>query len=221
MTLPYATFEQNIKNHFYYYVHYNTGWELLYTAFNNQAMQLCFNKSVGQEHVGPWLTFQRFHSDRGELWTPRFEVEESKARVYEISNFLNAHMLGVFFNDFDQYLHDLLHCYERMRQYYGSHWSQFEDAFKRVVSTPLANRPNGGRIFAFMELRHKIQHNNAVIDQKFINRMAKAGIDHNYQVGDKIKLGIQETLNVVNELLSFAKSIDCEIEQSGLQPQDS
>jgi hypothetical protein len=62
-----------------------------------------------------------------------------------------------------------------------------------------------------MQERHKIEHNQAQIDSKFLERMQKSDIKHAYNEGDSIQKSHLDILAAQQSILEFAQDVDIKL----------
>ncbi len=75
----------------------------------------------------------------------------------------------------------------------------------------LLSRRHGKFILTLLQERHKIEHNQAQIDQLFLERMAKRNIKHAYMEGVGIKKSHIDVPLAHQAIREFAEDVDLEV----------
>jgi hypothetical protein len=70
---------------------------------------------------------------------------------------------------------------------------------------------HGRTMYMWLQLRHKLAHTAARIDQVFLDRMVRKGIAHDYRLGEKIVCLSHTPVVLWKKACEFAESVDREV----------
>ena len=193
---------------FFRYAHITGAIELYMMVLENQSLQRAVSKVISGSET-EWKQIHRFMVIDGQtvIWYPELPAERILAEKNTLLGFLYGITLSRMINDFEFYLASILQNYFGQVETTGSSWDQFIQKTK----IDLLNQKHGHFVYMLLQERHKIEHNQARIDQVFLERTAKRNVQHAYKEGDAIQKSHIDVLLAHQAIREFAEDVDAEI----------
>jgi len=197
--------EHDLDATFFRYAHLTGAIELYMMVLQNRQLQKAFSKIVSGSEI-EWKEIHRFMVLEGKTitWYPALPIQSILDNQPTLIGYLYGITLSSFIGDIDYYLFSVLKNHFGILNYSGSSLDQFI----KTVNVDLSNVKNGEFIYTLLQERHKIEHNKAQIDRKFLERLAKSNIEHVYKEGDKIQKSHIDILMTNQAIREFALDIE-------------
>jgi hypothetical protein len=193
---------------FFRYAHITGALELYMLILENPNLQRAVSKVISGSE-SEWKQIHRFCDKDGQpvTWYPELPVQTILAEKSALFGFLYGITLSGMIGDLDFYLGSVLKNHFGHVETSGSSW----DPFIERTKIGLLNRRNGEFVYTSLQERHKIEHNQAQIDRKFLERMATRNIQHAYKEGDAIQKSHIDVLMTKQAITEFAQDADLEV----------
>lgn len=193
---------------FFRYAHITGPLEFYMMVLEKPELQHAISKVISGEEI-EWKQVHRFMMVDGQTvtWYPELPVQTVLAEKNTLLGFLYGVTLSRMIGSLDYYLGSVLKKHLGHAETSGSSWDQFIQQTK----IDLLNRKHGNFVYALLQERHKIEHNQAKIDRAFLERMAKRGVQHTYQEGDSIQKSHIDVLLAHQAIREFAEDVDEEV----------
>lgn len=197
--------EHDLDATFFRYAHLTGAIELYMMVLQNRQLQKAFSQIVSGSEI-EWREIHRFMVLEGKtiIWYPALSIQSILDNQPTLIGYLYGITLSSFIGDIDYYLCSVLKNHFGILNNSGSSLDQFI----KTVNVDLSNVKNGEFIYTLLQERHKIEHNKAQIDRKFLERLAKSNIKHVYKEGDKIQKTHIDILMTNQAIREFALDID-------------
>jgi len=193
---------------FFRYAHITGALELYMSVLENSSLQRCISEALSGTE-SEWKQIHRFMVVDGQTvtWYPELPVQTIIAEKYNLLGFLYGVTLSRMIGELDFYLGAILKNHFGHVETSGSSWG----SFIRETGIDLLKRRHGQFVYTFLQERHKIEHNQARIDRRFLQRMAERGVQHAYKEGDAIQKSHIDVLLAQQIVREFAKNVDSEV----------
>lgn len=190
------------------YAHITGALEFYMLVLEKPDLQRATSKVMTGSEI-EWKQIHRFMVIDGQMvtWYSDLPVQAVLAEKNALLGFLYGITLSRSIGDLDFYLASVLQNYFGHVQTSGSSW----DRFIKRTTIDLGRRKHGAFIYALLQKRHKIEHNQARIDRRFLERMAKQNIQHAYREGDAIQKSHIDVLLAHQAIKEFAEDVDLEV----------
>lgn len=194
-----------IDSLFFKYAQITGALEYYFLTLERSDIQKLVSKTLSN-HESEWKTINRYMVlDNQEIeWHPDTPVETILSQRNDIVGFIYGVILARMIGEFDYYLFNLLKNRRGIVSTNGSSWGKFSETFNLNLLT----LNNGDFVFSILQERHKIEHNRAIIDDKFLKNMNLSGVFHKYSAGDSIQKSHLDILATHQAITSLAKEID-------------
>jgi hypothetical protein len=205
MTTEFRSFQRDLAATFFHYAHISGAVELYMQVLETPALQKAFSKTMTGEEI-EWKMLHRFMmiGDKRVVWYPELPVPAIIQEKNNIIGLLYGICLSKMIGLVDYYFASLLKSRFGHTERSGSSW----DAFSQKTKIDLLAQKNGTQVYALLQERHKIEHNNARIDQTFVDRMMKKSITHSYSSGDAIQKSHLDVLAARDAIAEFVAEVD-------------
>lgn len=177
-------------------------------VLENPNLQRAVSKVIGGSEI-EWKEIHRFMVINNErvTWYPELPVQTVLSEKHNLLGYLYGITLSSMIGEVDFYLTSVLNHHFGHRETSGSSWGRFTQKTK----INLLHRKNGDFVYTLLQERHKIEHNQAQIDRKFLERMGKRSIQHTYKEGDSIQKSHVDVLLAHQVIREFAQDVDTEV----------
>jgi hypothetical protein len=195
---------QNLESGFFRYAHITGALEFYMMMLEMPELQ----KRLTDSEI-EWKQIHRFMNIDGQMitWYPELPVATILSAKLSLLGFLHGVTLSRIVGDLDYYITSVLKNHFGHTEFSGSAWN----VFVKKTGIKLLKCKNGEIAFTLLQERHKIEHNQAHIDSKFLERMQKTDIKHAYRVGDSIQKSHLDILAAQQSILEFAQDVDLEL----------
>ena len=210
MTDELKTLIEDLNAAFFRYAHISGALELYFMVLENPNLQRAFSKVVSGSEI-EWKEIHRFMVINGKTvtWYPELPVQTILAQKNTLLGYLYGITLSRLIGDLDFYLGSVLKNHFGHVELSGSSWSQFI----QKTGIDLLGRKHGEFIYTILQERHKIEHNKARIDRKFLENMAKHNVQHAYKEGDSIQKSHIDVLLTHQAIREFAEDVDAKVQK--------
>jgi hypothetical protein len=211
MTEEFDAFIEDIESTFFLYAHLSGAWELYMNVLRNPEIQKAYSKIMTGSEI-EWKTIHRFMGENDNMvtWYPELPVSEIVKQQFVVAGRFYGVIITNMIGNLDYYLGSILCNRYGVQDFSGNSWPPFI----REAGIDLHSLPNGDFVFTLIQERHKIEHNKARIDKRFIDRMGRKSIQHVYHIGDPIQKSHIDVLLTKQALVEFAENVDAEVENS-------
>ena len=208
MTEEFNLLKRNLDSAFFRYAHITGALELYMSVLENPELQRAMSKVISGSET-EWKQIHRFMVIDGQTvtWYPELPVQAILAKKNALLGFLYGIAISRMIGDLDFYFASVLKNHFGHVETSGSSW----DRFIQKTKIDLPSRRHGVFVYALLQERHKIEHNQAQIDRVFLERMAKRNIQHAYKEGDAIQKSHIDVLLAHQAIGEFAEDVDLEV----------
>jgi len=137
-------------------------------------------------------------------WYPKLPVKKVLDEWGNLLGFIYGIIISRMIGDLDFYLCSVLQNHFGHGEVSGSSW----EPFITRTRIELLRRKHGEFIYMLFQERHKIEHNKARVDERFVQRMFKEAILHTYKIGDPIQKNHLDVLATYQAIREFARDVD-------------
>jgi hypothetical protein len=199
---------RELNSAFFRYAHITGALEFYMLVLENSNLQRAISKLMSGSEID-WKQIHRFMVIDGQkvTWYPELPVQTILDEKNALLGFLYGITLSRMIGDLDFYLSSVLQNHFGHVETSGSSW----DRFIQKTKVDLLSRKHGKFIYTLLQERHKIEHNKARIDRRFIERMFSRGIQHAYSEGDPIQKSHIDVLLAHQAIREFAEDVDVEL----------
>lgn len=208
MTEELTALTRNLDSAFFRYAHITGSVELYMLVLENPELQRAVSKVMSGSET-EWKQIHRFMvvDDQTLTWYPELPVQTILAEKNALLGFLYGITLSRMIGDLDFYLGSVLKGHFGHVETSGSSW----DRFVQKTKINLLDRRHGTGVYILLQERHKIEHNQAHIDQTFLARMTNRKIEHARKEGDAIEKSHIDVLLAHQAIREFAEDVDVEV----------
>ena len=205
MTDEYETLIGELDIAFFRYAHLTGAVEFYMLVLGKKELQLAVSKVLSGDET-EWKQIHRFMVIDGKqvTWYPEMSVQSILDEMSHLLGYLLGVTLSRMIGSLDYYLGSVLENHYFHTELSGSSWERFIEKTKIA----LLKRKHGEFVYTLLQERHKIEHNRAQIDRKFVERLATRGIQHAYRDGDAIEKSHLDVLFSHQAIREFAKDVD-------------
>lgn len=195
---------QNMEPGFFRYAHITGALEFYMMVLEMPDLQKRLSATETE-----WKQIHRFMNIDGQMitWYPELPVATILSAKLSLLGFLHGITLSRMVGDLDYYLTSVLKNHFGHQEFSGSAWS----VFIKKTGIDLLKCKNGEIIFTLLQERHKVEHNQAQIDSRFLEKMQKSDVQHAYKEGDSIQKSHLDILAAQQAILEFAQHVDTEL----------
>jgi hypothetical protein len=208
VTEEFKTLTNELESAFFEYAQITGALEFYMLVLENPSLQRVVSKTISGSEM-EWKQIHRFHVIDGQeiTWYPELPVQKILAEKKALLGYLYGITLSSMIGVIDFYLSSVLKNHFGYVVTGGSSWAPFIQKSK----VDLLTRKHGDFVYKLLQERHKIEHNKAKIDRKFLENMSKHGVQHTYKEGDSIQKSHMDVLLARQVILEFAEDVDAKV----------
>ncbi len=205
MTSEFKIFIKDMDAAFFRYAHLSGAVEIYMLILESKDLQKSFSKILTNQET-EWKKIHRYMviNNQTTVWYPELPINSILSEKNSLLGFLYGITLGSFVASFDYYLSSILVKQYGIKNTTGNSWKRFSE----ITNIRLDNFENSKFIYTLIQERHKIEHNKARIDNKFLANMNLMGVEHVYTIGDSIQKSHIDILLTNDIIRKFTNDID-------------
>lgn len=203
----------DVDSVFFRYAHLTGALEIYMLILEDIKLQKAFSLIMnGSENE--WKQIHRYNIINGHKieWYKELPIKVIIKEKNNLLGYLYGITLSAFVGSLDYCLCRILEEKYGIKNTSGNSWEQFI----KTTGIDLLKINNGSFIYSLIQERHKIEHNKAKIDSKYIEKMVKTGIKNAYSVGDHIQKSHIDVLITNQTIRQFGEDLQKELLKKGL-----